>query len=71
MSYIRDPDFSDEAYDLRSDPDELVTVAGMPEYAAACERYRRNLDRFEKECEDLRSRIGIIHGPTGFIEGWE
>ncbi len=71
MSYIRDPDFSDEAYDLRRDTLELATVSGMDAYEDACSRYRRQLDAFEKACGDLRSRIGIINGPRGFTRGWE
>ncbi len=71
MSYIRDPDFSDEAYDLIKDPYELVQVSSKPEYAEKIDVLKQKLDQFEQSCESLRARLGVIHGPRGFLEGWE
>jgi len=72
-SYIRDSDYGDEAYDLRTDPHELCNLlnpdAGPP--PAEAEALRRRVDAFEKECLDLREGLGVVPGDRGFVKGWE
>ncbi len=67
FSYIRDPDYGDEAYDLRSDPSELVNLlgAGGQEPAEVAE-LRRRVDRWEDDCMKLRDRLGVVPGFRGF-----
>lgn len=68
FSYIRDPDYGDEAYDLRQDPGELVNLVGSgklrepPEIA----ELRRRVDRWEAECLGLREELGVVPGVRGF-----
>jgi arylsulfatase A-like enzyme len=67
FSYVRDLDYGDEAYDLRSDPSELVNLlgAGGQEPAEVVE-LRRRVDRWEDECIRLRDRLGVVPGFRGF-----
>ena len=67
FSYVRDPDYGDEAYDLQSDPSELVNLlgAGGQEPAEVAE-LRRRVDRWEGECTQLRDRLGVVPGFRGF-----
>lgn len=72
-SYIRDPDYGDEAYDLRTDPHELRNLmnpgAGpLPEEA---DTLRRRIGEFEEECLALRESMNVIPGDRGFVSGWE
>lgn len=82
FSYVRDPDYGDEAYDLQRDPKELNDLlrragagdgqdfnpnAEPPEVTAL----RRRLDDWEAECLRLRRDLSVIPGDRGFSEGWE
>lgn len=72
-SYIHDPDYGDEAYDLQGDPAELRNLlngatAGMPAEVA---RLRERVVDFERACRDLREELGVVPGYRGFTEGWE
>jgi hypothetical protein len=64
---VRDPNYGDEAYDLRSDPTELVNLLGPggtePADVAAL---RDRVDRWEDECIELRDRLGVGPGFRGF-----
>jgi hypothetical protein len=72
-SYTRDPDYGDEAYDLRTDPLELDNLLnpGRGPAAPLVEHLRRRVDEWEAHCLELRQRLGVIPGPRGFNEGWE
>jgi arylsulfatase A-like enzyme len=82
FSYVRDPDYGDEAYDLQSDPRELNNLLGRagagdgrnsgpgakpPEVT----ELRRRVDDWEAECLRLRKELGVVPGDRGFAEGWE
>ena len=68
FSYVRDPDYGDEAYDLLQDPQELVNLVGSgkrrepPEVADL----RRRVDQWEVECLGLREELGVVPGLRGF-----
>ena len=71
FSYVRDPDYGDEAYDLSSDPKELDNLladgADAPPEVA---ELRRRVDEWEAECLRLRQELGVIPGYRGFaLEG--
>jgi len=68
FSYMRDPDYGDEAYDLRRDPWEVVNLLGREKGAAPPEvsELRRQVDRWEAECISLREALGVIPGYRGF-----
>ena len=71
-SYIRDPDYGDEAYDLTQDALELNNLLGVD--AAEPEpirQLRSRLEGWEQECLELRARLGVVPGYRGFDEGWE
>lgn len=71
FSYIRDPDYGDEAYDLRTDPKELDNLleGGAPAPAEVA-RLREKVDAWEAECLRLRDELGVIPGYRGFdLEG--
>ncbi|MHA1548678.1 MAG: sulfatase family protein [Alphaproteobacteria bacterium] len=72
-AYIRDPDNGDEAYDLRSDPDELVNLMnpGRPSPSPEILALRDQLDAFERACLQLRDDMQVVPGDRGFVEGWE
>ena len=65
--YVRDPDYGDEAYDLRTDPKELDNLladgAVAPDEVA---ELRRKVDEWEAECLRLREQLGVIPGYRGF-----
>ncbi len=72
-SYIHDPDYGDEAYDLRADPHELRNLlnpgaGALPDDALAL---KNQIASFEEECLSLRRRLGVIPGDRGFVKGWE
>ncbi|MCX8091391.1 MAG: sulfatase [Verrucomicrobiae bacterium] len=52
---------AEELYDLDKDPDQIVNVAGRPEYAAALKRLRAELERWMRNSGDPR-----LHGDDGF-----
>jgi len=73
FSYVRDPDYGDEAYDLRNDPKELNNLlrqGGGPEPADVTD-LRTRVDDWEKRCLRLREELGVIPGYRGFTKGWE
>ena len=72
-SYIRDPDYGDEAYDLRADPNELRNLLnpGAAPLTHETEELKRALDSFEQDCITLRDSMGVIPGDRGFVAGWE
>jgi arylsulfatase A-like enzyme len=73
FSYVQDPDYGDEAYDLRSDPTEIRNLLAdssaktPPEVAGLKER----VVEFERECQQLREALEIVPGHRGFTRGWE
>lgn len=49
-AYLNRPEF--ELYDLQSDPDELVNLAGLPEHAATLMRMQSRIKELQKETKD-------------------
>ncbi len=72
-SYVRDPDYGDEAYDLRSDPTEIQNLLGDAGKKVPSEiaELRERVSEFERECLQLREELGIVPGDRGFTKGWE
>jgi arylsulfatase A-like enzyme len=72
-AYIIDPDNGDEAYDLQTDPHELVNLTndGMPPLGTEFVQLKNQLDAFCEESLALRDRLGVVAGDRGFVEGWE
>lgn len=68
FSYLCDPDYGDEAYDLGRDPRELFNLLGDKGSAEPPEvgKLRRRVDKWEEECLRLRERLGVIPGYRGF-----
>ena len=71
FSFTRDPDFGDEAYDLRADPHELVNLLNDATESGEVGELRGRVDAWEAECLALRDKLGVIPGYRGFDEGWE
>ena len=71
LSYIRDPQYGDEAYDLTRDPRELDNLLQRGSVPAAADQLRDDLDRWEEACLDLRRQLNVIPGDRGFEPGWE
>ena len=71
-SFVRDPDYGDEAYDLRHDPQELENLLGREGVEEPLEvgDLRRRVDQWEEECIRLRERLEIIPGYRGFDLDW-
>lgn len=71
FSYTRDPDYGDEAYDLRENKWELENLLnpGMPPPPPQVDALRRRVDANEQECLDLRAALGIKPGDRGFWDG--
>ena len=73
FSYVYDPDYGDEAYDLRNDPNEidnLLQGEGKSVPTEVAELRERVLEH-EQECLRLREELGVVPGDRGFVEGWE
>ena len=73
FSYVHDPDYSDEAYDLRNDPNELDNLLqddgkSVPSEVALL---RERVFEHEQECLRLREELGVVAGDRGFVKGWE
>ena len=66
LSYVRDLDLGDEAYDLRSDPRELVNLIDGGLESSDVADLRRDIDRWEEECVRLRDEMGVRPGYRGF-----
>ena len=70
FAYVRDPDNGDEAYDLRSDPLELVNLLQVGDEPPQVTALRRRVAEWETECLRLRERLGVVPGYRGFdLEG--
>jgi arylsulfatase A-like enzyme len=71
FAYVRDPDYGDEAYDLRHDPFELRNLLnpGQPPPPREVDQMRRRVDEWEAHCLDLRAELGIKPGDRGFWDG--
>ncbi len=72
-AFVRDPDFGNEAYDLRQDPCELRNLlnrpgASLPEPLAKLEE---EVGGWEESCLALRRELGVLPGYRGFDKGWE
>lgn len=70
-SFVKDPDYGDEAYDLRADPKELTTLLNASGAAEPAEisALRRRVDAWHEESVRLRDKLGVIPGYRGFEEG--
>jgi arylsulfatase A-like enzyme len=73
FSYVHDPDYGDEAYDLRNDPYELNNLLQGETGSVPAEvaRLRERVFEHEQECVRLREELGVVPGDHGFFEGWE
>jgi len=47
---------AEELYDLKTDPDQVVNVAGRPEYASELKKLRARLERWQRDTRDPRLR---------------
>lgn len=72
-AFVHDPDYGDEAYDLRSDPTEIRNLMGGTAKGTPTEiaELRERVSEFEEECLRLREELGIVPGDRGFTRGWE
>ena len=72
-AYVQDPDYGDEAYDLRTDPTEIKNLLADSgaEVATVVAKLRERISEFEQECLQLRDELGVVPGHRGFIKGWE
>jgi arylsulfatase A-like enzyme len=68
-AFTHDPDYGDEAYDLRRDPWELENLLNQRGAAEPAEvaALRARVAGFEKECLRLRDRLGVVAGYRGFV----
>jgi uncharacterized sulfatase len=73
FAYVHDPDYGDEAYDLRRDPTEIRNLLGDSRAQIPNEvtELRERAREFEWECLRLRDELGVVPGHRGFVEGWE
>jgi hypothetical protein len=72
-AYVHDPDYGDEAYDLRTDPTEIrnLLVDAGAEMPAEIVELRARVRDMERECLRLRNELGVVPGDRGFTQGWE
>ncbi len=72
LSFVRDADWGDEAYNLREDPLELDNLLnpGCPPPPPEVDELRRSVDAHEAECLELRDRLGVVPGYHGFDPQW-
>jgi len=72
FSFIRDPDYGDEAYDLSADARELSNLlqdGASPEPKEVAD-LRQRQQVWEAECLALREELGVVPGYRGFdMEG--
>lgn len=67
-SYIQDPDWGDEAYDLQNDPCELNNLLAVSqELPDELAELKVRLSDWEKKCMKLRKKLGVIAGDRGFF----
>ncbi len=71
FSYIHDPDYGDEAYDLREDPWELCNILQGNEAPSEVAELREAMREWDLQCKEIKSRLNIVSGDRGFVEGWE
>ena len=71
FSYIHDPDYGDEAYDLREDPWELHNLLQRGEEPPEVSELREAVREWERNCKEIREQLNIVSGDRGFVEGWE
>ena len=71
FSYIADPDYGDEAYDLRQDPWEMRNLLQCEQDPPEVGELRESLRNWERHCRQIRSELHVVSGDRGFVEGWE
>ena len=71
FSYVHDPDYGDEAYDLREDPWELRNIARDENLPSQVSALRDAAREWELKCGEIREKLNIVSGDRGFVEGWE
>jgi len=73
FSYTYDPDYGDEAYDVKHDPNELhnLLMPGATRMPPAIQELQRLLRKWEEQCIALQEKLGVIPGYRGFEKGWE
>lgn len=69
FSHVRDLDYGDEAYDLRTDTKELNTLIrrGQPEPPEVTE-LRRRVDAWGEDCLRLQDELGVVPRHRAFDE---
>jgi arylsulfatase A-like enzyme len=69
-SYVHDPDYGDEAYDLKADPFELSTLTKQPgSLPPEVEELKNETLLWQEKCRQLTDELGIVPGDRGFWEG--
>ena len=71
FSYIHDPDYGDEAYDLREDPWELCNLLQRENVPPEVSELRDAVQKWDLNCRQIREQLNIVSGDRGFVEGWE
>lgn len=70
FSFIHDPDYGDEAYDLSADPKELSNLFQGGSEPEGVAELRRRQQEWEAQCLALREELGVVPGYRGFdLEG--
>ncbi len=68
-SYIIDPDYGDEAYDLENDPNELHNlIDGNSELPQEARLLKQEIINWKKSCDELAQKLGVIPGKRNFDE---
>ena len=71
FSYVHDPDYGDEGYDLREDPWELRNILQGTYAPLEISELRDAVREWELSCREIRNQLNIVSGDRGFVEGWE
>ena len=71
FSYVHDPDYGDEAYDLREDPWELRNIICDENLPSEVSALRDAVREWDLKCKELRKQLNTVSGDRGFVEGWE
>lgn len=67
FSYIRDPDYGDEAYDLKKDPLELRNLLNSnTQPPAGVIELQQQMDKWELRCSALYEELGVVEGERNF-----